>query len=406
MGIKSSALINNKISPFLYGVIFSRIMTSDTSKNVPSTFYVYSIFKSSKIVKTTEFDLIDYSKELIFKYDNVSGYKNWRIKNLSETNVSIIFDIDNDLRISKEEFFKTIYKKLISEDWLISTGLNDNKKEFVRGYMESRGSIDLSAKLIAQDYFYDNQFELKRIKILTDDINIPVSYANFNPRNLQPQFVSGEHKRNSQFRINIFYYAKNVGFINKYKAYIFQKAFKINRRIEKNDVIYFDCDVPRMTSDVAFIKYLNFFTNNIYDKNLNDFTIKKLRKELGFNGKNEGNDYRSKTIVKVFDEVSEDECAICKTRSTFTKSNGRQGFEIHHMIPFHNGKEFDNIANFVKLCSNCHDSLKKGRSLKSEQLNSIRKILFENSSVFEYTSATMGIDQVDDLAEAIWLILG
>jgi hypothetical protein len=76
------------------------------------------------------------------------------------------------------------------------------------------------------------------------------------------------------------------------------------------------------------------------------------------------------------------------------------------MIPFHNGKEFDNIANFVKLCSNCHDSLKKGRSLKSEQLNSLRKILFENSSVFEYTSATMGIDEIEDLAEAIWLILG
>ena len=35
----------------------------------------------------------------------------------------------------------------------------------MRGYMETRGSIDLSGNYIAQDYFYNNQMELKRIQI-------------------------------------------------------------------------------------------------------------------------------------------------------------------------------------------------------------------------------------------------
>jgi len=408
MHINASDLLKYDITPFLFGVLYSRIMPKPSDTANPKKFYLYTEFKTSKAVSKTIFSLSEYANELVKQYNQVSGYFNWEIYNASDNNVTLRFYIYNDLNINSAEFYNLVYKKLRNSQWLYSDSISEDKKNFLRGYMETRGSVDISLKLFAQDYFYNNRFELKRVLLLTDDIGLPVSYANFNPRNMQPQFVSGTNRRNAQFRINLFFYAKEIGFINKYKALVFEKAYKASLKTIKNGVIYFHVIVPNINNSVAFIKYINFFTNNIYNKELTPEKINILRREIGFSVSSHlSQQRRNQTIVELFDELSEDKCALCGTTHTFIKkTNGRQSFEIHHMIPYHNGQKYDNIANFVKLCPTCHHSLKKGCSTKENQIKSIITILGKHPEVFEYTSSALGIENLPELAEEIWNLLG
>lgn len=407
MAIKASDLLKHEITPFLYGVFYSRIMPVVEKNIIPKLFYIYTSFRTSKAVSSSKFSLSKYSSKLNSIYNDFSDYSHWKIQKSNDSKVELRFYIENDLNINTSSFYNLIYQKLRSEKWLYTDSLNEEKKFFVRGYMESRGSVDTSLKLFAQDYFYSNSFELKRVLLLTDDIGIPISYANFNPRNMQPQFVSGYRKRNAQFRINLFYYAKEIGFINEYKALVFESAYGKYRKIEKGNVIYYDVSVSSINDSVQFIKYLNFFTNNIYNKQLTPKTIELLRSEIGFDRSiNNQGPTRNRSIVLLFDQISEDKCGLCGTKKTFTKSNGREAFEIHHVIPFHNGQEFDNIANFVKLCPTCHRSLKRGNAHRQFQLESVIKILKNYIEIYEYTSAALGIQEISNLADKIVDMLG
>lgn len=409
MSVRASEVLKMEIKPFLYGVLYSRIMPPGADE-IPEEFFIYTNFRSSKAVYRSDFDFIKYAPILQDRYNYLSGHEKWKIHSVTQSKIELRFHMENDLNISSTQFYNLIYRKLMNEQWLHTYEFNEEKKEFIRGYMEPRGSVDTTRRLIAQDYFYNNNFELKRAQVLTDMMNIPISYANFNPRNLQKQFVTGENKRNAQFRINLFYYARNIGFVNAYKALVFEKAYNIGShlRYEKNDVIFYNVDVPRSSSNVNFIKHLNFFTNYIYDTELTDAKIKALRKELGLSDEaaNSG-EGRDRSIIQLFEMISEDKCALCDTTETFVKkSTGRQAFEIHHMVPFHNGKEYDNIANLVKLCPTCHGSLKRGRSTKEVQTKNIITILHKKPEVFEYASSTLGIEDIHELADEIWSMLG
>ena len=222
-------------------------------------------------------------------------------------------------------------------------------------------------------------------------------------------FSNGINKRNAQFRINVLFYAKEIGFINKYKALIFDKSYSTNGQYVLDGITYFYLELPiSRNDDATFIKYLNFFTNNIYQKNLTKQSIDLLRDKLGFsNKKTESSNKRDISLIELFNEISPDECAICGTKTTFVNKNtGRQHFEIHHVISFCNGKEVDNIANLVKLCPTCHDMLRKNRAPKDTQLNAIRKILHNHQEIYEFTSSYLGIDDINDLVEKIWQLLG
>lgn len=409
MVIKVKDLLDFDIKPFLYGVLFSRI-TSDEQSEIPEKFYVYTAFRASKAVNYTDFNFLEYSSKLVDRYNYVSGYKNWAVKSVTDTYMKVTFPILNDLGITIEAFNDIVYKRLMQESWLYEEGMSEEKKMFMRGYMETRGSIDLGGNYISQDYFYNNRIELKRIQIFMDLLGIPFSYLNFNPRELQGDFITGKRKRNTQFRINIHYYVSEFGLINEYKALIYEKNYgTIGNMIEKDNVIYFEVEPPKRNDSISFIKYINFFSNNIYKQDLNKQKIMTLRKNLGFNkdaNKIEGKS-RNQTIIEVFDSVSPDQCAVCGTKETFIrKSTQRQAFEVHHVIPFHNGKQFDNIANLVKLCPTCHGSLKKGRSTKEEQVKNIISILHGNSAVYEYTSSILGYSDINVLAEKIQDMLG
>ncbi|MDD4388946.1 MAG: hypothetical protein PHV87_07055, partial [Bacilli bacterium] len=144
MKLKASDLINYEIKPFLFGVLFSRILPDPIKNNNPDKFYIYSLFKRSKAVLVTDFSFQGYAPELVNQYNFFSGYSNWEIHSVSSGSTNLRFYIYNDLNINASQFYVLVYKKLIANQWLIDEGLNDEKKSFIRGYMETRGSVDLT----------------------------------------------------------------------------------------------------------------------------------------------------------------------------------------------------------------------------------------------------------------------
>ena len=403
----SELLSKKEIKPFLYGAFLNRIMTANISEG--PCFYAYTSFRASKAVYKDDFNFYTYADELIASLNHFSGFYNWEKYSVKEQSMELRFYVINDLKISSTQFYALLYKKMLTCDWLTGEELNNDKKSFMRGFMELRGSVDTTAKLIAQDYFYNNNVELKKGQILTNMMDLPISYANFNARNLQPQYVSGENQRNAQFRINLMFYANQIGFINKYKATVFDNSYHNRGKKEIDGITFFNVDLPkRRDYDVTFIKYLNFFTNYIYEKKLTPVAIAELRKKLGFtdNSPSEKTN-RNRTIIELFNEISEDKCAICGTTETFVnKRTGKQHFEIHHVISYKNGIELDNIANLVKLCPTCHDMLKKNATSKEKQIKAILKILSEHAEVLEFAKSYLQIDDINEIAEEIWIKLG
>ena len=97
----------------------------------------------------------------------------------------------------------------------------------------------------------------------------------------------------------------------------------------------------------------------------------------------------------------------CGTTETFTnKRTGKQHFGIHHVISYKNGIELNNIANLVELCPTCHDMLKKNATSKDKQVKSILKILSKRSEILEFAKSYLQIDDINEIAEEIWVKLG
>ncbi len=405
--IKLSDFLKYEIKPFLSGTFLSRIMEEEIDSK--HFFYAYTAFRSSKAVFEKDFPLKEYAPKLAEKMNSFSGYKNWHVEKASNSNVDIRFYILDDLNITKKTFYRLVYQKMMSSEWIIDEHFNDDKKSFIRGFVECRGSVDTTARLLAQDYFYDDRTELKKALILTDMMDVPYEYANFNARDLQPQYVSGENKRNAQFRINLFYYANKTGFLNEYKAKVFHNSYTHGGSYVLNDITYFYVNVPTPKTNNSFITYLNFFTNNIYEKFLTENAVKTLRNKLGFktDSSKKTRNLRNQTIINLYREISEDKCAICGTTKTFlNKNTGRQHFEIHHVISYVNGQECDNIANLVKLCPTCHDSLKRGATDKALQVKKIVKILSEHPETHEFAESYFMENDINELAEKICEKLG
>lgn len=402
----SELLSKKEIKPFLYGAFLNRIMTANISGE--PCFYAYTSFRASKAVYKDDFNFYAYADELIASLNHFSGFYNWEKETVKQQSMELRFYVVNDLNISATQFYALLYKKMLTCDWITGDELNDDKKSFIRGFMELRGSVDTSRQLIAQDYFYSNNVELKKGQILTNLMDLPISYANFNARNLQPQYVSGENRRNAQFRINLMFYANQIGFINKYKAAIFDNSYYNRGKKVVDGITFFDVDLPRRKDyDISFIKYLNFFTNFIYEKKLTPVAVAELRKKLGFANSAVEKSNRDRTIVELFNEISEDKCAICGTTETFVnKRTGKQHFEIHHVISYKNGVELDNIANLVKVCPTCHDMLKKNATSKEKQIKAILKILSEHAEVLEFARSYLQIDDINEISEEIWERLG
>ena len=387
--LKVSEFFSKEIPPLILGGFFSRRIFTEDNKYI----LIYTFYKKSQKIDTKNINYETYDSEYINALNKESGeYPYWCSKNdiISTLNISLgrlagqaFFVLENDVNLTPDAFYNKLYAKIVSScEWIYDENINEEKKSFIRGYMELRGSIDTTANYIAQDYFYDSIFEIKKARMLVDYFSIPYNVVNINFRELQHDYYEGIRERNTQLRLNIFWYMENIGIINGYKAELFARSRNLEMVEKKNNIYYFKCDDVRRRANNILDERLNFYSTNIFGKEITDEDIKKMRNELNFDNTNKS--VRSSALVEAIKYLTPDECVCCKNRydikdrSYINKNTGRYYFEIHHVISIGMNKELDDENNMVKLCPTCHRTLKRGSGTPEEQKALIRDI-FHNA---------------------------
>lgn len=399
--LKASYLLSDEtqIPPFVLGAFLSR-----------------SIFKGNYIYTESSFREGDYSEMAIGPYKNeyllklnfVSSPFSWQLVNTVETAFKAKLFIENDLNLSKERFFYQLYLKIIKCPWNDSSNnLTDEKKSFIRGFMEIRGSIDATANYVSQDYFYDDEKELKKYKILVDACSIPYYVLNINFRNLQKQYYEDNKKRNTQFRLNSRWYMKNIGMYNDYKIDVYANTHSSKDKIIVDGLLsYFDIEEPKYNLNKGIDNKFNFYLHNILHKQLSEEEILSLRKNLGYDSSTAS--VRDSSLAELVRLLDPDECVCCKNLydindRTFThKRTNRPYFEVHHVISLGDNKELDDENNLVKLCPVCHSCLKRGTGIESEQKHLIGLILENSSKALNFSKNIFNCDDLDILIDKIY----
>lgn len=412
--IKVSDFFRVDVDPFVLGVFYSRTQEAKTEEK--KYIYTYTDFNESKFSNSKLFDFDSYvDDELKDDLNAISSPKLW-VTNSELQSIGIrirkhkaYMILENDLNISLKSFFDKLYFKILNMNFVLDDKFNHGKADFIRGFIETRGSVDTTAAFISNDYYYNSAFELKKVRILTERMSVPSNVINLNFRNLQKQFREGK-KRNPQLRINIHWYASKVGFVNKYKSYLYSIVHHNSILTDEGESIiyYLDAMNPDAeTINTQFSNYLDLYSDHIYNKELDKLEVNRLRKKLNFNSVSNTNISRNQSIIKLFRELSEDICAGCDTKVTSTSKNtGRQNFEIHHFIPFKNNEiVLDTMDNLVKLCPTCHDTLKKGRATPSEQTILCETILSKNESLYDFASSYLEIEEMNEIAKKVQKLL-
>ena len=403
----SKFISDENISPLLLGAFYSRyIFSPDKSK-----IYTEISYKISKFVE--DYNLLIQSKDvLLLKLNQICApndkWEDLTSKTSSRPQINLRFTLYNDLNLTEDNFYNKLNLKILSQDFIYDTQLNEQKKLFIRGFAESRGSVDTTRPLLALDYFYNSLNEVKRARILYDYFNVPFSVLNFNPRELQSDFVSGRRKRNTQLRFNLFWYVKHIGLLNDYKIAIINKVYKtITFNHRDNYVDYFDSPEISHSKKDSFDFMLRYYSNNIFDKQLSDFEVNNLREELKFNTHTDVATFkRDLGLIELIRINTPDECASCKTQTTYThKNTGRQYFEYHHVISIGKKHELDDENNIVKLCPTCHRIVKRGSAPELEQKAVIKNILINRPNVLEFAKQIFDIDDFNEIINKIWINL-
>ncbi|MGZ9756128.1 HNH endonuclease [Mycoplasma sp. 4423] len=371
--IKVSKLLDQNIHPFLYGMLMSRILISKDNKY----FAAVSSYQESKKVNSSKQEFLMYSNQYLQFIKNLDTRYNWidyheYTQNYKYTNFSFngkekaILLIQNDLDLTENNFFNRLYAKIFqTSDFNESESITEPKKWFIRGFFESRGSIDTSLNFLSIDLFYNSKFQLNKIKLLTDVFNIPISVLNINFRQLQKQFVENINRRNTQLRINLKWYINQIRIINNYKFKIILSNYSFGKAIKIDELNFIECQLSYQNKPNKLNSVIDFFISLVLDKDLSSYDVKKLRNQLF---KTEWLDIkvnRNRQLVSYVLLNTSDVCYGCinryplEHRTFMHRKTSRNYFEIHHNISLSNNQMLDNIDNLVKLCPVCHSCLKK-----------------------------------------------
>lgn len=149
---------------------------------------------------------------------------------------------------------------------------------------------------------------------------------------------------------------------------------------------------------------LRYYSNNIFGRELSNNDIKALRKELNFDSATDEKSFkRDLGLIEIIRMNTPDECACCKTTTTYTNKNtGKQSFEYHHVISLGKNHELDDENNIVKLCPTCHRALKRGAAPKQDQIAAIKKILDNRPNVKDFAKHIFDTSDDTVLIEKIW----
>lgn len=408
--IKISDFIRN-YDYFTLGCFLSRF-EYDEKRNV---FITYTSFKKSKKHKNNN-DFDKYVQSYFEKINDLCKLKYWNYNkcNGNIKNNKISFFLENDLNLSDREFFNKLLLIILNDNNLSDESLNFYKQLFISGFFETRASLDLILNFLSLDLFYNNEFELKnKIHIIWNVLKIPIEYINLNFREMQKDYYLNKKRRNTQIRLNLKWYIRTIGLLNKYKAEIIEHNWNLNS-LYKNGYFVFKTNIENENHSSNFLKsYLNYIDLNILE--LRNKPIEEIEKarNLFFQKSffSESSIKRNNKIVEYVLENMEHKCFGCcdkykLSERTFIhkkyETENRYYLEVHHNIPLSNDKELDIVDNLVKLCPICHKCLKKNLGTESEQKLIIESILSNSHIIYEYSKNYFSTNEKNILIEKIY----
>ncbi len=401
-----SRFLNDSIDPFNLGVLLSRFQIKN------GCIYGVCSYRASKFVP-------DYEKSkarVLDALNTLSVHPIWQFNQESVTKIkgTFVLILENDLRLDENSFYKKLLNLLIDNDFFNrSHSMTLNQKRFLSGFFESRGSIDTQRNFLTLDYFFHSPLEFNKLHYLIDFFTIPSEVLNFNFRELQHEYTQDINQRNAQFRIYLDWYLYHIGLFNPYKARIAHHVFKTTLIY---DGIYYKLrDLPRTEyRGNSFTERSHFYLKNVYQQDLDDKSIEKLREQLGFIQKSEEFKRDSK-IINFYRIATPNVCNACcddydiKERSflslplyQITQRSDSYYTEIHHVISLGKDKELDVLENLAKLCPTCHRALKKGASAEGFQKRLIKKILKRNKGNLEFAQLRFETDDFPTLIDKIY----
>ncbi|OLQ58371.1 restriction endonuclease [Helicobacter pylori] len=398
----------NAIDPFNLGVLLSRFQIKN------GCIYGVCSYRLSKFVH--DYDYEESKAQVLNALNRLSVHPIWRFNQESVTKIkgTFVFILENNLHLDENSFYKKLLNSLIDNDFFNrSHSMTPNQRLFLSGFFESRGSIDTQRNFLTLDYFFHSPLEFKKFHYLIDFFNIPSEALNFNFRELQHEYAQGIEKRNAQFRIYLNWYLHHIGLFNPYKARIAHHIFKTTLVY---DGIYYQLrDRPKTEyRGNGFIERAHFYLKNVYQQDLDDKSIEKLREQLGFIQKSEEFKRDSK-IINFYRISTPNVCNACcdsydiKERSfislplyQITQDPNSYYTEIHHVISLGKDRELDVLENLTKLCPACHRALKKGASGEGFQKRLIEKILNRNKDNLEFAQLRFETDDFPTLINRIY----
>ncbi|GAA7437114.1 hypothetical protein Yangon188_04240 [Helicobacter pylori] len=294
----------NAIDPFNLGVLLSRFQIKN------GCIYGVCSYKASKFVH--DYDYEESKAQVLNALNTLSAHKIWRFNQESVTKIkgTFVFILENDLQLDENSFYKKLLNSLIDNDFLTDPhSMTPNQRLFLSGFFESRGSIDTQRNFLTLDYFFHSPLEFKKFHYLIDFFNIPSEALNFNFRELQPEYAQGINQRNAQFRIYLDLYSHHIGLFNPYKARIAEHVFKTTL---VDDGIYYKLrDRPKTEyRGNSFIRRAHFYLKSVYQQDLDDKSIERLREQLGWIQKSE-EFRRDSKIINFYRISTPNVCSAC-----------------------------------------------------------------------------------------------
>ncbi|WQR81886.1 HNH endonuclease [Helicobacter pylori] len=399
----------NAIDPFNLGVLLSRFQIKN------GCIYGVCSYRASKFIPGYEKSKVQVLNAL----NTLSAHPIWQSNQESVTKIkgTFVFILENDLHLDESAFYKKLLNLIIDNDFFnrshLINSMTPNQKRFLSGFFESRGSIDTQRNFLTLDYFFHSPLEFNKFHYLIDFFNIPSEALNFNFRELQPEHAQGINQRNAQFRIYLDWYLYHIGLFNPYKARIAEHVFKTT--LVRDGIYYKLRDQPKTEyRGNGFIERAHFYLKNVYQQDLDDKSIEKLRERLGFIQDSEEFKRDSK-IINFYRISTPNVCSACcgdydiKERSfislplyQITKAPNSYYTEIHHVISLGKNQELDVLENLAKLCPTCHRALKKGASEEKFQKRLIEKILNRNKGNLEFAKLRFETDDFLTLIDKIY----
>ncbi|MFP6109332.1 HNH endonuclease [Helicobacter pylori] len=399
----------NAIDPFNLGVLLSRFQIKN------GCIYGVCSYKASKFISGYE----ESKARVLNALNTLSAHPIWQSNQESVTKIkgTFVFILENDLHLDENAFYKKLLNLIIDNDFFNRSHLvnlmTPNQKRFLSGFFESRGSIDTQRNFLTSDYFFHSPLEFNKFHYLIDHFNIPSEALNFNFRELQPEHAQGINQRNAQFRIYLDWYLHHIGLFNPYKVRIAHHVFKTTLIY---DGIYYKLrDQPGTKyHGNSFTERAHFYLKNVYQQDLDDKSIEKLREQLGW-VQNSEEFKRDSKIINFYRLSTPNICSACcgdydiKERSfislplyQITQNPDSYYTEIHHVISLGKDQELDVLANLAKLCPACHRALKKGSSEEEFQKRLIRNILNRNKDNLEFAQLRFETDDFPTLIDKVY----